>query len=60
MKFLSVVLAVLAAATVNAAAAPAPAPYYISPWCDHPGQPCLKMKRAADALAEALASVDEE
>ena len=62
MKLLSVALAMLAASTVQAAA--------MVRWCYHPGQPCYKIKRTADistevkrsaeALAEAMAALDEE
>mgnify|MGYP007085894003 FL=1 len=60
MKFTSVVVAVLAAGTVQAAAL---APSETLPkWCGHIGQGCkrttdasLDVKRSADALAEAMA-----
>ncbi|KFA76124.1 hypothetical protein S40288_00271 [Stachybotrys chartarum IBT 40288] len=51
MKFLLVALAGL----MTAAAVPAPAPPDIrSAWCVRPGQPCWKVKRAAEAFAEAI------
>jgi hypothetical protein len=60
MKFTSVVVAVIAAGTVQAAAL---APSGTLPkWCGHIGQGCkrttdasLDVKRSADALAEAMA-----
>ena len=59
MKVTAVVLAaVFAVASVNAAAAPvanaAAEPKYHR-WCYRPGQPCWKVKRTAEALAEAEA-----
>ncbi|KAJ5946997.1 hypothetical protein N7466_000012 [Penicillium verhagenii] len=62
MKVLAVTLALLAASAAPAAA--------MVRWCDHPGQPCYKMKRTADistevkrsaeALAEAMAEAQPE
>ncbi|KAG6036512.1 hypothetical protein E4U41_005631 [Claviceps citrina] len=44
---------VLALAAVAAHAAPSPEP---QPWCYRPGEPCWKVKRVADAFAEAIKS----
>ncbi|KAF9247901.1 hypothetical protein DTO013E5_3142 [Penicillium roqueforti] len=59
MKFTSVVIAVLAAGTVQAAATPQTT---LPKWCGHIGQGCKRttdasvdVKRSADALAEAMA-----
>ncbi len=56
MKVLSIVYTVLlATASVEAVAAPAPNAEAIQHFCHRPGQGCSKLKRAADAAAEALA-----
>lgn len=56
MKVLSIFYtAILATATVQAAAAPAPEAELVTRFCHRPGQGCSKLKRAADAAAEALA-----
>ncbi|MCJ1412892.1 putative serine/threonine protein phosphatase [Ptychographa xylographoides] len=58
MKVTSVLYAALLAfATVDAAAAPAAAPdaEAVHRWCYRVGEPCNKLKRAADAIAEAVA-----
>ena len=49
--------AILACASVDAAAAPAaqPSADEVHAWCYRPGEPCTKMKRAAEAVAEAFA-----
>lgn len=55
MKVVSIVLsALVAVASAEAAAAPIAAPAH-QVWCYRPGEPCSKLKRAADAAAEALA-----
>ena len=59
MKVTSIIYAaLLAVASVQAAAAPGPAPdaEAISQFCNRDGEPCSKMKRAAEAVAEALAA----
>ncbi|PYH94413.1 hypothetical protein BO71DRAFT_419330 [Aspergillus ellipticus CBS 707.79] len=50
MKLVSLVLAALAATTVQAGA--------MQRWCVLPGQPCNKMKRAADVSVEVKRSAD--
>ncbi|GLA30757.1 hypothetical protein AnigIFM63604_011689 [Aspergillus niger] len=50
MKLVSLVLAALAATTVQAAA--------LQRWCVLPGQPCNMIKRAADASGEVKRSAD--
>lgn len=65
MKFQAVAVALMAAATVQAAAVPEAGYLNTDVWCTHPGQGCAKVKRAADistevkrsaeALAEAMA-----
>lgn len=62
MKFVAVILAVIAATAVQAAAVPQ--------WCSHPGQGCYMLKRAAgntfevkrsaEALAEAFAEAEPQ
>ncbi|KAI9839640.1 MAG: hypothetical protein M1819_002266 [Sarea resinae] len=58
MKVISLVFAALLAATsIQAAAAPMPEPdaEAIKHFCHLPGQPCSKAKRAAEAAAAAFA-----
>jgi len=56
MKVLSIVYtALLAVASVEAVASPSPDAEAIQRFCHRPGQGCSKLKRAADAAAEALA-----
>ncbi|OJJ47425.1 hypothetical protein ASPZODRAFT_64544, partial [Penicilliopsis zonata CBS 506.65] len=50
MKLLSVVIAVLAASSVQAAA--------LQKWCWQPGQGCYMLKRAADATGEVKRSAE--
>ncbi|OAQ71329.1 clock-controlled pheromone ccg-4 precursor [Pochonia chlamydosporia 170] len=45
--------AVLTLAAAGAFAAPSPKPAPV-PWCWRPGEPCFKVKRVADAFAEAI------
>lgn len=70
MKFQAVAMALMAAATVQAAAVPEADYLSMDVWCAHPGQGCAKIKRAADistevkrsaeALAEAMAEAHPE
>lgn len=56
MKVLSIVYtALLAVASVEAVASPSPDAEAIQRFCHRPGQGCSKLKRAADAAADALA-----
>lgn len=56
MKVLSIVYtALLAVASAEAVANPAPDAEAMQRFCHRPGQGCSKLKRAADAAAEALA-----
>ncbi|PYH40521.1 mating alpha-pheromone PpgA [Aspergillus saccharolyticus JOP 1030-1] len=50
MKLLSLILATLAATTVQAVS--------VQKWCYLPGQPCAMMKRAADVTGEVKRSAD--
>ena len=57
MKVTSIIYtALLAVASVDAAASAAPNAEAIHHFCYRPGQPCSKMKRAAEAVAEAIAA----
>lgn len=58
MKVTSILCtAVLAVASVDAVAAPAAQPdaRQVHHFCYRPGEPCSKLKRAAEAIAEAIA-----
>ena len=62
MKVTTVLItAIVAAVSVNAAAAPKPvaeaeARHHRHHFCYRPGEPCSKLKRAAEAVADALAA----
>lgn len=58
MKFLSVALALLTAATVQAAAVPEAGLPPLQKWCGHPGQGCYMYKRTADVSSEVKRSAD--
>lgn len=59
MKYLSLAIALLAAATVQAASVPTSVQKPGMPiWCDHPGQGCYMYKRTADVSAEVKRSAD--
>lgn len=61
MKVLSILLTtVLAATAVHAAAEPVPDAEATWRFCQRPGQGCHKLKRAAEAAAEALAAAEPE
>ncbi|KAJ5157559.1 uncharacterized protein N7482_008659 [Penicillium canariense] len=53
MKVLSIVLALMAATTAQAAAGRT-----MQKWCGHPGQGCYMMKRTADVSTEVKRSAD--
>jgi hypothetical protein len=58
MKFTTIVVAALGAASVQAAAVAGNGYGTLPKWCAHPGQGCYMMKRSADASWEVKRSAE--